>query len=76
MDLVVRGGEIVTPGHRAIGDVGVQDGRIVQLGGAMTGQAELDASGLLVVPGGIDAHVHLVRAAGRGAGLAGADLGR
>jgi dihydropyrimidinase len=63
MDLVVRGGEIVTPGHRGIGDVGVRDGRIVQLGGAMTGQAELDASGLLVVRGGIDAHVHLVCAA-------------
>jgi dihydropyrimidinase len=63
MDLVVRGGEIATPGHRAIGDIGVRDGRIVQLGGAMTGQHELDASGLLVVPGGIDAHVHLVCAA-------------
>ena len=29
----------------------------------MTGQDELDAHGLLVVPGGIDAHVHLVCAA-------------
>jgi dihydropyrimidinase len=63
MDLVVRGGEIVTPGHRGIADVGVRDGRIVQLGGAMTGKDELDAHGLLVVPGGIDAHVHLVCAA-------------
>jgi len=63
MDLVVRGGEIVAPGHRGIADVGVRDGRIVQLGGAMTGQDELDARGLLVVPGGIDAHVHLVCAA-------------
>ena len=63
MDLVVRGGEIVTPGHRGIADVGVRDGRIVQLGGAMSGQDELDAHGLLVVPGGIDAHVHLVCAA-------------
>jgi dihydropyrimidinase len=63
MDLVVRGGEIVTPGHRGVGDVGLRDGRIAQLGGAMTGRAELDAHGLLVVPGGIDAHVHLVCAA-------------
>ncbi|HEY2312985.1 MAG TPA: amidohydrolase family protein [Streptosporangiaceae bacterium] len=62
-DLVVRGGAIVTPGHREVGDIGVRDGRIVQLGGAMTGQDELDAHGLLVVPGGIDAHVHLVTAA-------------
>ncbi|HUZ24021.1 MAG TPA: amidohydrolase family protein [Streptosporangiaceae bacterium] len=62
-DLVVRGGTIVSPGHREIADVGVRDGRIVQLGGAMTGQDELDASGLLVMPGGVDAHVHLVCAA-------------
>jgi dihydropyrimidinase len=63
MDLVVRGGEIITPGHRGVGDVGVRDGRIEQLGGAMAGQDELDAHGLLVIPGGIDAHVHLVCAA-------------
>jgi dihydropyrimidinase len=59
-DLVVRSGTIVSPGHREIADLGVRDGRIAQLGGAMTGQEELDASGLLVIPGGIDAHVHLV----------------
>jgi dihydropyrimidinase len=62
-DLVVRGGTIVSPGRREIADVGVQDGRIAQLGGAMTGLSELDAHGLLVIPGGIDAHVHLVCAA-------------
>src|ERR1700722_10452432 len=62
-DLVVRGGTIVTPGRCEIGDVGVRDGQIAQLGGAMTGMSELDAGGLLVIPGGIDAHVHLVCAA-------------
>jgi dihydropyrimidinase len=59
-DLVVRNGTIVTPGHREPGDVGISGGRIAQLGGAMTGQDEIDARGLLVLPGGIDAHVHLV----------------
>ncbi|HYZ53137.1 MAG TPA: amidohydrolase family protein [Streptosporangiaceae bacterium] len=59
-EFVVRGGTIVTPGHREVADVGVRDGKIAQLGGAMRGQAELDARGLLVIPGGIDAHVHLV----------------
>jgi dihydropyrimidinase len=59
-ELVVRGGTIVAPGHHEIADVGVRDGRIAQIGGAMTGQEELDAHGLLVIPGGIDAHVHLV----------------
>jgi dihydropyrimidinase len=62
-DLVIRGGTIVTPGHREIADLGVQDGRIAQIGGAMTGEGELGAHGLLVIPGGVDAHVHLVCAA-------------
>lgn len=58
-DLVVRGGTIVSPGHREVADVGVTGERIAQLGGIMTGRDELDARGLLVLPGGIDAHVHL-----------------
>jgi dihydropyrimidinase len=63
LDLVVRGGTVAGAGHQEIADVGVRDGRIAQLGGTMTGRAELDAAGLLVLPGGIDAHVHLVSAA-------------
>jgi len=59
-DLVVRNGTIVTPGHREQADVGITGGRIAQLGGTMTGAGEIDASGLLVIPGGIDAHVHLM----------------
>lgn len=62
-DLVVRGGTVVTPGHREVADVGGRDGRIAQVGGAMSGRRELGAHGLLVLPGGIDAHVHLVCAA-------------
>ncbi len=63
VDLVVRGGTVVVPGHREVADVGIRDGRIARIGGAMTGEEELDASGLLVLPGGVDAHVHLVCAA-------------
>jgi dihydropyrimidinase len=59
-DLVVRGGTVVTPGRQEVADIGVRDGRIAQVGGAMTGDEEIDAKGLLVIPGGIDAHVHLV----------------
>jgi len=68
-DLVVRNGTIVTPGSREQADIGIADGRIAQLGGPMTGSAEIDAGGLLVLPGGIDAHVHLV-CAGLAAALA------
>lgn len=60
LDLVVRGGTVVTPGHMEVADVGIADGRIAQLGGLMSGRAELNAHDLLVLPGGIDAHVHLV----------------
>jgi dihydropyrimidinase len=59
-DLVVRNGTIVTPGHREQADVGITGGRIARLGGSMTGAGEIDAGGLLVIPGGIDAHVHLM----------------
>jgi dihydropyrimidinase len=62
-DLVIRGGTVVTPGHQEIADVGVRDGQIAFLGGQLTAEAEVDAAGLLVLPGGIDAHVHLVSAA-------------
>jgi dihydropyrimidinase len=62
-DLVVRGGTVLTPGHQEIADVGVSAGRIAQIGGPMTGEDEIDAAGLLVLPAGIDAHVHLVCAA-------------
>jgi dihydropyrimidinase len=61
-DLVVRAGAVVTPGHLEVADVGVRDGRIAQIGGPMAGADELKAAGLLVLPGGIDAHVHLVYA--------------
>ncbi len=62
-DLVIRDGTVVTPGHQELADVGVSDGQIAQIGGQMTAADEVDAAGLLVLPGGIDAHVHLVSAA-------------
>jgi dihydroorotase-like cyclic amidohydrolase len=36
-ELVVRGGTILSPGHHEIADVGIRDGRIAQIDGAMTG---------------------------------------
>jgi dihydropyrimidinase len=59
-DLVIRGATVVTPGHREAADIGIANGRIAQLGGAMTGAEELAADGLLAIPGGVDAHTHLV----------------
>ncbi|MCU1660224.1 MAG: hypothetical protein JWR58_289 [Pseudonocardia sp.] len=59
MDLVVRGGLVVTAAGESVADIGVVDGRIVQLGGPMSGAREIDAAGKLVLPGGVDMHVHL-----------------
>ena len=59
MDLVVRGGLVVTEGGSGVTDVGVADGRVVQLGGTLRGERELDAAGLIVTPGGVDPHTHL-----------------
>lgn len=58
-DLVIRGGTVVTAGSSAVCDVAVRDGTIAQLGGSPRGRRELDATGALVLPGGIDMHVHL-----------------
>jgi dihydropyrimidinase len=59
MDLVVRSGTVVTVGGRSVTDIGIQGGKIVQLGGALKGSEEIDAKGLFVTPGGVDPHVHL-----------------
>lgn len=59
-DLIIRGGEIVTASDRYRADIGVRDGRIVEISQDCRQATEvIDATGLLVMPGGIDAHVHL-----------------
>jgi dihydropyrimidinase len=51
---------VVTEGSSGQCDLGVLDGKIVQLGGGpLRGKKEIDASGALVLPGGVDMHVHL-----------------
>jgi dihydropyrimidinase len=59
MDLVVKGGTIVTAADRYRADVGVQDGRVVHIGSDLEGRRVVDAAGCLVFPGFVDAHVHL-----------------
>jgi dihydropyrimidinase len=49
----------VTAGSSSECDVGVLAGKIIQLGGSPRGRREVDASGALVLPGGVDMHVHL-----------------
>jgi dihydroorotase-like cyclic amidohydrolase len=60
LDLAIRGGRIVTSGGSSETDLGIRGGEVVQIGGELPQAArEIDATGLLVLPGGIDMHVHL-----------------
>ncbi|MXV20029.1 allantoinase [Deinococcus xianganensis] len=61
LDLIVRGGTLVTPHGPILADLGVEDGRIVSLALDVFAPAreEIDATGLHVFPGVVDAHVHL-----------------
>lgn len=59
-DLIVRGGNLVTPEGLREADVGVSDGKISAVEPDLEGSAdeEVDAAGLHVLPGAIDAHLH------------------
>lgn len=59
-DLVVRNARVVTASDTFDCDIGISEGRIVQLGAKLGPAArEIDAAGRTVTPGGVDAHCHL-----------------
>lgn len=59
-DLVIRHGTVATASDVFTADVGVRDGVIVALGqGLGAGAREIDATGRLVLPGGVDTHAHI-----------------
>jgi dihydropyrimidinase len=65
-DCVVRNGLIVTDTNSLYADVGIRDGKIWAIEPELTDPAEVevDASGQLVVPGGIDVHTHFATVVG------------
>ncbi|WP_310790080.1 amidohydrolase family protein [Candidatus Palauibacter polyketidifaciens] len=61
-EILIRGGTVVTSERRFDADVRVRDGTIVEIGtglAAGAGARVIDATGLRVMPGGVDPHVHL-----------------
>jgi dihydropyrimidinase len=62
LDCVIRGGKVVTPHGVGAWDVGVEGERIAAIAAAGSLPADtarvIDATGKLVIPGGIDPHVH------------------
>ncbi|HEX2926467.1 MAG TPA: amidohydrolase family protein, partial [Ruminiclostridium sp.] len=61
MDLLIKNGTIVTAKESYISDIAVKNGKIVCIGTnlSMNSAKTVDATGMLVLPGAIDAHTHL-----------------
>jgi len=58
--IIIKNGNVALPGKEVLQtlDIEIQNGRITALGSQLSGDEEIDASGCLVMPGGIDPHVH------------------
>lgn len=61
MSLLIKNGRIVTAADDYVADILVEGEQVVAIGKKLSATAdkEIDASGKLVMPGGIDPHVHL-----------------
>ena len=59
-DLVIRNGAVATAADTSACDIGIKDGVVAMLGKNLgPGERDIDASGHLVLPGGIDSHCHI-----------------
>lgn len=60
VDLVIRNGLVATASTSGVTDVAISDGVVVGLGrGPWKGRRDINADGLVVIPGGVDPHTHL-----------------
>jgi dihydropyrimidinase len=59
-DLIITNGTVVTASDTYVADIAVRGGKIVAIGTDLGSATRvIDATGKLVMPGGIDSHVHL-----------------
>lgn len=66
-DLTIRHGTLVTDRETVRCDVGVRDGRVVALEERLpAARRDIDASGRLVLPGGVDSHCHVEQVSSMG----------
>lgn len=63
-DIVIRNGALATPTGLLKADLGIAGETIAAIGQGLAGREVIDATGRLVIPGGIDPHVHLQMPAG------------
>lgn len=60
MDLILRNGTVVTASDTIAADVGIEDGRVKQIGlGLGPAAKEIDVAGMYLLPGGVDVHTHV-----------------
>ncbi|WP_102227186.1 dihydropyrimidinase [Acidimangrovimonas sediminis] len=66
-DLVIRGGRIVTATDDYTADIGIRGGRIAAIAeGLPRAEDEIDATGRLVLPGGVETHCHIAQESSSG----------
>ncbi|MBX8827961.1 dihydropyrimidinase, partial [Ochrobactrum sp. SFR4] len=66
-DTIIKNGTVVTASDTYRCDVGISAGKIVALAENLnTAKEIIDATGLLIMPGGIDSHVHISQYSGDG----------
>ena len=66
LDLAIRGGTVATASDVFRADIGVKDGRIVAIAEALEAPTVIDATGRLVLPGGVEAHCHIAQESASG----------
>ena len=63
LDLIIKGGTVVAPEGASVMDVGIEGEKIVAVAAPGTldaaGVRTLDATGKIVLPGGIEPHTHI-----------------
>ncbi len=66
-DLIIAGGQVVTPVGVIVGDVAVRGGQIAQVGDlAGSAARRIEAAGKWILPGGVDVHAHIEQMSGMG----------
>ena len=60
LDVLIRNGTVATAADVSQYDVAIKDGKVVALGHQLgDGRRVIDASGMLVLPGGVEGHCHI-----------------
>lgn len=65
VDLIIKNGKVILEDGVKVTNIAVKDGKIIEIGDNISeGNEIIDAEGLVVSPGMVDAHVHIVEPGG------------